>query len=86
MKIIGKILLSACLVSVTGCMGAIMGSQLTTDQLQALRDYNGDVYACGVLGGPPPIGNVIFIVVPKGSVMDLTFPPSCPIIVKNKER
>ena len=82
-------LLLALLLSVSGCvLGPIAAQQLTSDQMTALQQYNqtGDVYACGVIGGPPPLGSIIFIVVPKGTPVDLAFPPSCPITVKPQSK
>lgn len=84
-KLLFEAALLAFFLSIGGCiLGPIAAQQLSSDQMQQLKDYNqtGDVYACGVIGGPPPLGSIIFIVVPKGAPVDLAFPPSCPITVK----
>ena len=71
----------ACLLSLNaGCiLGPIAGSQLTSDQMQALKSYNdnGDVYLCALLGGPPPTGNVVVIAVPKDAPVNVQFGPDC---------
>lgn len=74
----------ACLLSLdTGCIGLIGGQQLTTEQLAAMRDYNGDVYACISVNGPPPGGGGIFLIVPKGIIPNIQFSPSCQILSGN---
>lgn len=83
--IITALAIALIVMFLAGCvLGPIGASQLNSSQMRALKEYNdtGDVYACGMIGGPPPIGSVIFIVVPKGTPVDLAFPPSCPITVK----
>lgn len=68
-----------------GCvLGPIAASQLTTDQMQALKQYNdtGDVYACFLVGGPPPAGNIVAVVVPKGAPVDVQFAQDCHAVVK----
>src|SRR5690349_21550051 len=80
-------MLIALMLSVNGCiLGPIAASQLSKEQMDTLKEYNdtGDLYACGIIGGPPPLGSVIFIVVPKGTPIDLVFPPSCPVTVRPK--
>ena len=86
-EIITACVIAALIFVFSGCvLGPIGASQLSSSQMRALKEYNdtGDVYACGTIGGPPPIGSIIFIVVPKGTPVDLAFPPSCPITVSPK--
>ncbi len=67
-------------------LGPIGASQLNSDQMKALHDYNdtGDVYACLLAGGPPPAGTLVAVVVPKGAPIDVTFGPDCHGTVKSQ--
>ena len=73
------------LLALEGCiLGPIAASQLSKDQLDALKNYNdtGDVYACFLAGGPPPSGGLVAIIVPKDVPVDLQFGPDCHAVVK----
>ena len=72
-------------LSINGCiLGPIAASQLSKDQMDALKEYNdtGDVYLCALLGGPPPTGNVVTIIVPKGAPVNVQFGVDCHATVK----
>lgn len=75
-----NLLLAAILLSVTGCVGLIGAQHLTAEQITAMKEYNGDIYACLSITGPPPLGGGIFLLVPKGVRPDIQFSPSCQII------
>ena len=77
-------LILAILLSATqGC--AIMltpqlAQHMTPEQIKAYKEQNADVYSCLNFGGPPPIGATTFIVVARGSKMDLSFASNCGIL------
>ena len=80
-------LIALVLSAVPGCvLGPIAASQLNSDQMKALKDYNdnADVYACFLVGGPPPAGNIVAIAVPKGAQMSVQFGPDCHAQVSTK--
>lgn len=80
MRLIVEAFIIACLLSLNSCvLGPIAAQQLTTDQMDALKRYNdtGDVYACFLVGGPPPAGNIVAIAVPKGARVEVSFGPDC---------
>ena len=76
----------ACLLSINGCiLGPIASSQLTSEQMKALKEYNdiGDAYGCAIIGGPPPTGNIVMIFVPKGAPVEVAFGPDCHGMLKS---
>jgi len=82
-------LLLALLLSTSGCvLGPIAASQLSKDQMDALKEYNdtGDVYGCILVGGPPPAGNIVAIIVPKGAPVDVSFGPDCHGTLKTPQK
>lgn len=80
MRIVAEAFALACLLSLSSCiLGPIAASNLSSDQMQALKEYNqdGDVYICGIVGGPPPAGAITFLVLPKGTDAKITFNSDC---------
>ena len=75
-----------CLYATFGCSGILLhhaidkGQVLSQEQIQAYRDMNMDVYGCFQIGGPPPAGNTVWIVVPKESVVSIRFGDNCHVI------
>ena len=69
--VLGSLL--ACVLSLTGCTGMLIGNalqqgqNLTPEQIKAYNDVGANVYGCFQIGGPPPAGNTQWIVIPKGS-------------------
>lgn len=57
------------------------GSALSPEQIRAYKDMEMDVYGCFKVGGPPPAGNTIWILVPKNSKAAVKFGDDCHIIV-----
>lgn len=84
-----KLLLILLLLTETGCiLGPIAASQLSSDQIDALKRYNdaGDVYACFLVGGPPPAGNIVAVVVPKGAPINISFAQDCHAVVTSGQK
>ena len=50
---------------------------MTPEQIQALKDQNFKIWTCSRLGGPPPVGNSILIIVPKDSSVQYRFTADC---------
>lgn len=69
-----------------GCSGiallhGIDSSQgLTTEQIKALRDTGHSVYGCFQIGGPPPAGNTVWVVVPQSTPINFLFGDNCHIL------
>jgi len=64
----------------SGCiLGPIAASQLSKDQLQALKEYNdsADIYFCAQVEGGSRSGNLVAIAVPKGASVEVTFSQDC---------
>ena len=72
----------ACLLSLNGCIGLIAAQQLSADQIAAMRDYNGDVYACALIEGGTRNGNLTLIALPKDTPAEISFSQDCHAVVK----
>lgn len=78
-----RLILAALLLA--GCQGLTFiraldsGQGLSSDQIKALKENNQDVYGCFQIGGPPPSGNMVWIIVPKGSPVNFRFSDNCHI-------
>ena len=75
------------LLSASGCTGMLIGNalqqgqQLTAEQIKAYNDVGSNVYGCFQIGGPPPAGNTVWLVVPKNSTAPLPkFGDNCHVI------
>ena len=55
----------------------------SSEQIKALREQNMDVYICFTLGGPPPIGNITIIAIPKGSKPNFAYSSNCGLLQGN---
>lgn len=81
-----KALRAAVLISalLTGCTAMMMGNpnaqNLTPDQVKAYQDAGQDTYGCIKIGGPPPAGNTIWLVVPHGVKVDFKIGDDCHIL------
>ncbi len=56
------------------------GKDLTPEQIKALNEVGSAVYGCFQIGGPPPAGNTVWIVVPKGAAVPDTFGDNCHLL------
>ncbi len=71
---------------VFGCSGIALlhgidsAQGLNPDQIKALRDTGHSVYGCFQIGGPPPSGNLVWIVVPQGTPVTFKFSDNCHVI------
>lgn len=69
-----------------GCSGLAFlnpldpGAGLTPEQIQSLRQNGQAVYGCFQIGGPPPAGNMVWMVVPQGITPNFRFGDNCHII------
>jgi hypothetical protein len=70
----------AMLLSITGCiLGPFGASQLSPEQIAALKDYNGNVYACILAEGGTRNGAVVLILLPKDAKLNIQFNADCHI-------
>lgn len=53
---------------------------LSAEQIKALRDTGHSVYGCFQIGGPPPAGNMVWIIVPQGTPVNFKFGDNCHVI------
>lgn len=61
--ILAALLLSGCLLAQIHQLEP--GQTLSPEQIKAYKEMNMNVYGCFQIGGPPPAGNTVWIVVPK---------------------
>ena len=73
----------------SGCSGFLIhqalnpkDAQLTPEQIDAYAKVGADVWSCTVIGGPPPLGSMIFITAPKTAKMSVQFGDGCHLIVR----
>lgn len=84
LNIIGSSLLGL-MLGLNGCTLATLHNaqelrDLSPEQINAIREANMDIYACFQIGGPPPVGNTTFIIMPKDTMFTrLAFLPNCQI-------
>jgi hypothetical protein len=74
--LLGYLLLSGCVLSGFG-LTPEQAVKLTPEQIQAFKDQDMKVWNCFRLGGPPPVGNSMFILVPKDSTIQYKFNSDC---------
>jgi len=53
---------------------------LTAEQIKAYNDVGYDVYGCFKISGPPPIGGLTILTLPKGKKSNLSFSPNCELL------
>lgn len=74
------------LFSVPGCAFTLLknamdkNENLSPEQIEAYSKIGLDVYACFEVGGPPPMGNVVFMLWPKTKELKASFGPNCQIV------
>ena len=73
-----SLIFSGCMVAAMGNRVA-MGGDFTPEQVDAYRKVGLSVYACIKVGGPPPSGNAIFILVPEGETYSPVWGDDCHI-------
>jgi len=78
-------LVLAVLLSLAGCTLAMLhaidkGQTLDPEQIKAYKEMSLEVYGCFQIGGPPPAGNTVWIIVPKGSPVNFTFADNCHLL------
>jgi hypothetical protein len=70
----------------SGCSSILMGSSinhganLTPEQIEAYGKVGSAVYTCFQIGGPPPAGNTMVILIPKDKTMAFIFGDNCHLI------
>ena len=69
-----------------GCAAMLMQHQgakdLSPEQIDAYNKVGANVFACLTVGGPPPAGNTVWVILPKGVPINWTFGDNCHIISK----
>jgi hypothetical protein len=71
-------------LGLSSCMTTLLTGQvakeMTAEQIKAYKESGQDVYGCFQIGGPPPAGNTLWLVVPKGVVVNSQFGDNCHLI------
>ena len=82
-----KAFLLAVFLSLTpGCAGFLITQELkaghfpTKEEVEALETIGSAVYGCFTIAGPPPAGNTVWLIVPKGTPVNFAFGDSCHLI------
>lgn len=79
-------LLAVLLFLLPGCALTLLKSamdkndNLSPEQIEAYNKVGLDVYACFEAGGPPPSGNLVFMLWPKTKDPKVSFGPNCQIV------
>lgn len=73
-----SLIFSGCMVAAMGNRVA-MGDDFTPEQIEAYRKVGVRVYGCINVGGPPPAGNTVFLLVPEGAVYNPIWSDGCHI-------
>jgi hypothetical protein len=82
----GALIASFLSLTAPGCAAALIGKALdkdqtlTAEQIKAYNDVGSAVYGCFQIGGPPPAGNTVWIVAPKGVTMTFKFGDNCHVL------
>lgn len=82
----GKGLILLLVFLIQGCMIAAMsnqiamGHQFTPEQVEAYRKVGMKIYGCVKIGGPPPAGNAIFILVPEDGSYNPVWGDDCHVV------
>lgn len=78
-----KYLLALCLAMISGCAYQA-AEKLTAEQMDSLvklREATGsDLYLCGNVNGPPPMGGITFLIYPKETKPSIAFDSSCRLL------
>ena len=73
-------------LQLAGCATMLIGKALDKDgaltpaQIKAYNDVGHAVYGCFQIGGPPPAGNTVWIIVPKTASVTFKFGDNCHVI------
>lgn len=73
-------------VMMSGCAAQLMGNaidngqKLSAEQIEAYNKVGAAVYGCIQVGGPPPTGNMHWLIVPKETKSVPRFTDNCHII------
>ncbi len=78
LSLLAPFLLGGCLLA--AFQNPDISKQLTPEQIAAYRDLNMDVAFCFSIGGPPPVGNSMIILLPKGTKPTPMFGDGCHIV------
>lgn len=73
-----ELLLSGCMVAAMSGQVA-RGHEFTPEQIEAYRKVGVRVYGCVTIGGPPPAGNAVFLLVPDGAIYNPIWEDGCRI-------
>jgi hypothetical protein len=82
------LLLAAILTLVPGCAGMLLLKEIdaghfpTQDEVAALDKIGAAVYGCFTIAGPPPAGNTVWLIVPKGTPVTFAFGDNCHLITR----
>lgn len=85
-------ILWALLILLPGCAFTLLqnalnkNENLSPEQIEAYNKIGLDVYACFEVGGPPPTGNMVFMLWPKLKAFDGGFGPNCQIVRSTAEQ
>ena len=86
MKLLLTGLVLLCMFAVFGCSGILLhhamdkGENLTPAQIREYNESGHAVYGCFQIGGPPPVGNTIWLIVPKGAAINFQITDNCHLL------
>ena len=77
----------ALVLSIEGCAAMLISSAmrnpadaLPPETIKAYNEVGSKVYGCVNLGGPPPVGSALFIVVPRAAEVSVKFVDGCHLL------
>ena len=86
-KCIVTLILFSIIIISQSCTTMLIGQalnkdqQLSAEQIKAYNEVGLDVYMCFTLGGPPPMGNMTIITVPKNkAIAPISYSSNCSIL------
>ena len=81
------VFLLAVVLSLNGCAAMLISSAmnkpneaLPPETIKAYNDIGSKVFACFNLGGPPPVGTALFIIVPRTAEVSPKFGDGCHLL------
>ena len=75
------LILAFLLVGCAPFLAAKEAKDMTPEQIKAYGEQGMDVYQCINIAGPPPMGGVTFLIVPKHAKAEVSFASNCQLLV-----
>ena len=66
----------------SGCISAIgmRPNNMTPEEIKAFNDAGSSVYSCFSIGGPPPVGGLAIITMPKSQKPNVSYSANCQLL------